>query len=127
MDYYIPKMFFVAYFFFFQAEDGIRDGHVTGVQTCALPIYQDEDFIERGVQFIPDGWTRNDMFDFAEKNLRLADAYMEDIKNRKILLFCKIPLRSEERRVGKECRFWCCRTHENKKNNQELYKLYIIL
>src|SRR5207253_8696048 len=27
-------------FFFFQAEDGIRDGHVTGVQTCALPISQ---------------------------------------------------------------------------------------
>src|SRR5690625_2119703 len=27
-------------FFFFQAEDGIRDGHVTGVQTCALPIYR---------------------------------------------------------------------------------------
>src|SRR5690625_2909841 len=26
-------------YFFFQAEDGIRDGHVTGVQTCALPIY----------------------------------------------------------------------------------------
>src|SRR5689334_23622226 len=26
-------------FFFFQAEDGIRDGTVTGVQTCALPIY----------------------------------------------------------------------------------------
>src|SRR5690625_6049137 len=26
-------------FFFFQAEDGIRDGHVTGVQTCALPIW----------------------------------------------------------------------------------------
>src|SRR5207253_7603078 len=24
---------------FFQAEDGIRDGHVTGVQTCALPIF----------------------------------------------------------------------------------------
>src|SRR5690625_7350984 len=24
--------------FFFKAEDGIRDGHVTGVQTCALPI-----------------------------------------------------------------------------------------
>src|SRR5207253_7567374 len=29
---------FVQFFFFFQAEDGIRDGHVTGVQTCALPI-----------------------------------------------------------------------------------------
>src|SRR5207302_2604156 len=27
-------------FFFFQAEDGIRDFHVTGVQTCALPIYR---------------------------------------------------------------------------------------
>ena len=28
-------------FFFFQAEDGIRDVAVTGVQTCALPIYPD--------------------------------------------------------------------------------------
>src|SRR5690625_940931 len=28
-------------FFFFQAEDGIRGCHVTGVQTCALPIFQD--------------------------------------------------------------------------------------
>src|SRR5438309_11159461 len=34
-------MFFVLflYIFFFQAEDGIRDGTVTGVQTCALPIW----------------------------------------------------------------------------------------
>src|SRR6266487_6534887 len=31
-------MFFLVSFFFFQAEDGIRDGRVTGVQTCALPI-----------------------------------------------------------------------------------------
>src|SRR5579884_253199 len=30
--------------FFFQAEDGIRDGHVTGVQTCALPISGDPAF-----------------------------------------------------------------------------------
>src|SRR5436309_11820508 len=29
---------FAGIFFFFQAEDGIRDFHVTGVQTCALPI-----------------------------------------------------------------------------------------
>src|SRR5690606_40155978 len=29
---------FTFIFFFFQAEDGIRDFHVTGVQTCALPI-----------------------------------------------------------------------------------------
>src|SRR5690625_811058 len=31
-------IFYWTLFFFFQAEDGIRDGHVTGVQTCALPI-----------------------------------------------------------------------------------------
>src|ERR1039457_989646 len=31
-------------FFFFQAEDGIRDYKVTGVQTCALPIYKIRDF-----------------------------------------------------------------------------------
>src|SRR5256885_6057882 len=30
----------VSFFFFFQAEDGIRDYKVTGVQTCALPILQ---------------------------------------------------------------------------------------
>src|SRR5438309_939588 len=30
--------------FFFQAEDGIRDGTVTGVQTCALPIYRRQQF-----------------------------------------------------------------------------------
>src|SRR6266581_1849546 len=29
----------IFFFFFFQAEDGIRDGRVTGVQTCALPIW----------------------------------------------------------------------------------------
>src|SRR2546430_9098528 len=31
----------VSFFFFFQAEDGIRVLTVTGVQTCALPIYRD--------------------------------------------------------------------------------------
>src|SRR6266498_3916003 len=30
----------MVFFFFFQAEDGIRDADVTGVQTCALPIYE---------------------------------------------------------------------------------------
>ena len=30
----------VCFFFFFQAEDGIRDHCVTGVQTCALPIFK---------------------------------------------------------------------------------------
>src|SRR6266540_7123561 len=33
-------MTYIKFFFFFQAEDGIRDRDVTGVQTCALPIYE---------------------------------------------------------------------------------------
>src|SRR5690349_23423996 len=32
-------LYFFLFFFFFQAEDGIRDLYVTGVQTCALPIW----------------------------------------------------------------------------------------
>src|SRR6266481_6655386 len=37
--YYLYSLIFGCFFFFFfQAEDGIRDGTVTGVQTCALPI-----------------------------------------------------------------------------------------
>src|SRR5438067_13614218 len=32
-------LYLFFFFFFFQAEDGIRDRNVTGVQTCALPIY----------------------------------------------------------------------------------------
>src|SRR5438094_5966715 len=32
----------IFFFFFFQAEDGIRDRTVTGVQTCALPIFGDQ-------------------------------------------------------------------------------------
>src|SRR5206468_9089008 len=34
------------FFFFFQAEDGIRDLIVTGVQTCALPIYLALDLVD---------------------------------------------------------------------------------
>src|SRR5690606_40285717 len=40
-------------FFFFQAEDGIRDFHVTGVQTCALPICEED---RRGA------WRRDQFF-----------------------------------------------------------------
>src|SRR5256885_947539 len=39
MSHFVINVFFSYYFFFFQAEDGIRDYKVTGVQTCALPIY----------------------------------------------------------------------------------------
>src|SRR2546430_2788975 len=38
---------FFLYFFFFQAEDGIRDLTVTGVQTCALPILEHCRRVER--------------------------------------------------------------------------------
>src|SRR6266481_4608820 len=43
---------FVFFFFFFQAEDGIRDGTVTGVQTCALPIF---DEVITGFRYSPGG------------------------------------------------------------------------
>src|SRR5690606_10452719 len=39
--------------FFFQAEDGIRDFHVTGVQTCALPISKYEPTKSEGAKFPP--------------------------------------------------------------------------
>src|SRR5207302_7599519 len=38
-SYILFYIFCFFFFFFFQAEDGIRDFHVTGVQTCALPIW----------------------------------------------------------------------------------------
>ena len=40
------RRFVFLFFFFFQAEDGIRDYKVTGVQTCALPIYIANEFYE---------------------------------------------------------------------------------
>src|SRR5256886_5405615 len=56
-----------SFFFFFQAEDGIRDLTVTGVQTCALPIWTScgelvaSDTIEKGdiVWLEYDAWTVN--------------------------------------------------------------------
>src|SRR3712207_814831 len=39
--------------FFFQAEDGIRDIGVTGVQTCALPIYPKQSFTDYGFLVAP--------------------------------------------------------------------------
>ena len=71
-------------FFFFQAEDGIRSRDVTGVQTCALPIFYMEKICK---------WEK-----YIDKN-NILYLFYDDIK--------KSPrdvLRSEERRVGKECR-----------------------
>src|SRR5690625_330364 len=49
--------------FFFQAEDGIRDGHVTGVQTCALPISDDaEGPLDAGI-FTDEGGRLNAIID----------------------------------------------------------------
>src|SRR5690625_2356045 len=46
MNEYPTHRFIFSSPFFFQAEDGIRDGHVTGVQTCALPIFIDVKFAQ---------------------------------------------------------------------------------
>src|SRR5262249_58574406 len=79
---------FLAYlfFFFFQAEDGIRDWSVTGVQTCALPIFS--------ATYDP-----NDMPPAHSG----ASGYRCRMKSRAARKSSISP-RSEERRVGKECR-----------------------
>src|SRR5690606_40189427 len=48
---------FLCCFFFFQAEDGIRDFHVTGVQTCALPILASAigNLLTNAVRYTPAG------------------------------------------------------------------------
>src|SRR3989475_13205118 len=46
------------FFFFFQAEDGIRDLTVTGVQTCALPISGEYDYVTRRLTFRASGGSR---------------------------------------------------------------------
>src|SRR5690606_40733630 len=57
----VSWLVFFIFCFFFQAEDGIRDFHVTGVQTCALPISCFEDYhaaienrLERLMRFLED-------------------------------------------------------------------------
>src|SRR6266481_3100672 len=65
------------YFFFFQAEDGIRDGTVTGVQTCALPISLDPTKDKRidggfyAVSPAPDGSVWGSMLGFPGAVVRL--------------------------------------------------------
>src|SRR2546430_3086772 len=87
------------FFFFFQAEDGIRDLTVTGVQTCALPIYIifGESGIGRefiGIQF---GTAGDVLFHVRLQSLSFAILHVSDMN---LASFA----RSEERRVGKECR-----------------------
>ena len=67
-------------------------GYGRGLQAVNILRNQEEDYAERSVSFFPEDWSRDDMFQFAQDNLDKADEYMKDIKNRNILLFCKIPL-----------------------------------
>lgn len=66
-------------------------GYGRGLQAVNILRNQGED-AERGVSFMPEGWTRADLFAYAEENLAKADAYNESIQKRTILMFCKIPL-----------------------------------
>ncbi|GAA0430884.1 hypothetical protein GCM10008983_04160 [Lentibacillus halophilus] len=69
-----------------------------GLQAVNILRNQDEDS-ERGVKFVPDGWTREDMFQYTENNLAQADEYMKSIETRHILLFCRIPLALAKRTI----------------------------
>src|SRR5688572_32491717 len=82
--------FFFFFFFFFQAEDGIRDLTVTGVQTCALPIWFD-------------GATRISAWRCVAFHARLGSECFE-IHADNAPNGVDSADRSEERRVGKECR-----------------------
>src|SRR5439155_19035791 len=86
--------------FFFQAEDGIRGGHVTGVQTCALPISEIVNGFQRAVGCMGLVLQRLQLLhNFRDEPVFLARAGMD--------VAAKLShLRSEERRVGKECRSW---------------------
>src|SRR5688500_19517120 len=82
-------------FFFFQAEDGIRDYKVTGVQTCALPISYDRPPLSKGL------WKDKPLNAVWRKMEHTAVTTHLGRKVREILpqRGC---VRSEERRVGKE-------------------------
>src|SRR2546423_3475495 len=86
--------------FFFQAEDGIRDKLVTGVQTCALPISRFE-------LFQAHLWSNSNLASNSPRSeRRLASASVTSTAPFHTAS-SMVPLasrRSEERRVGKECR-----------------------
>src|SRR3712207_9004055 len=84
-------------FFFFQAEDGIRDIGVTGVQTCALPIFR----VRRRRLTMA---ARGQREFFAVRTLDEALAGFRPSRRTRIETVPLDDARSEERRVGKECR-----------------------
>src|SRR5207302_6372491 len=90
------------FFFFFQAEDGIRDFHVTGVQTCALPISLPAVYVPH---FIP---LESGEQDGRRAALLQLPGERVQRRHRGRAARCEevelVPVRSEERRVGKEWR-----------------------
>src|SRR5204862_985698 len=93
------------FFFFFQAEDGIRDLYVTGVQTCALPILRRR----RHIQALDLGKEQQMVLEMRPAhNPTQAYGFVGVVVSLKDLS-ASVWLwhrndRSEERRVGKECR-----------------------
>lgn len=75
-----------------QTDRELAIGYGRGLQAVNILRNQHEDLDERGVSFVPEGWTREDLFAYAEENLAKADLYMKDINKRTILLFCRLPL-----------------------------------
>src|SRR3712207_7280854 len=90
-------------FFFFQAEDGIRDIGVTGVQTCALPIFPKNTGKSRSffLSFTQPS-SQCTVFSTPPRS-RFSSVRRQETDNTGILSRRSMP-RSEERRVGKECR-----------------------
>src|SRR2546430_8898464 len=100
--YAIPVIPTYIFFFFFQAEDGIRDLTVTGVQTCALPILH-ADMHAFAVGADGTFYAGTDGGIFASSNALSGpalDVTFTSAHNEGLVSH----LRSEERRVGKECR-----------------------
>src|SRR5207245_7902721 len=85
------------YLFFFQAEDGIRDATVTGVQTCALPIF---DLDPRWVVMLHPAF----LDQLHDPSGIEVDAQADSAAELGQVLDRQPQSRSEERRVGKECR-----------------------
>src|SRR5256885_4000914 len=101
-DFYIYLHNVYIFFFFFQAEDGIRDYKVTGVQTCALPICPPGPFNYNNhpsTGYLGSNQPRL-YFDYTAANTGNIDTSYSNGPD-----FARYDaFRSEERRVGKECR-----------------------
>src|SRR5256885_17212451 len=92
-------------FFFFQAEDGIRDYKVTGVQTCALPISRARQGRDAQVAHGgPQGQCRDLRVPGPLRRLRRLRTMKKAARGRLFCGWSREGSRSEERRVGEEGR-----------------------